>query len=220
MVKTATKPAANTNDVSLTHYIENKNLFITPKGRGQFVALSKKFKSKDAAADDTGAYCLSLLFPPDVDLTLLRAEAERAGKEKFGVAFSYTDPKKCKGKKTPFLDPVEKGTELLDEAGEEVDLAGWTLIRFNTYAAQPTVRDGTKPGNPKIDPDEIGVECYSGRWYRLMTRAKAYDIGGGVGVKFYLEGVQALMHDAKTSSFSVGDDGEDFGAPDLDGDGI
>lgn len=213
MAKTPAKPS--TNDLTKSHYIEAKNLFITPKGRSTFVALAKKFKNKDAKEGDDGAYCVSLCFPPSVDLSPLREAADEAGKEKFGASFTFADKKKCVGKKSPFLDAEEKVAEMLDKDGEPVDLKGWTLIRFNTYAAQPIVRDGLN-NNERIDPDEIGVECYSGRWFRVMVRAKGYDIGGGVGVKFYLEGVQALSHDEKNSGGGVGDDGDDFGTPDVE----
>lgn len=205
----------STADTTKTHYNEAKKLFTTPKGRGNFVALAERFKNKDAKEGDKGAFALSLLFPPTVNIDPLKKAANKAGKEKFGNDFDLFDPKKRKARKSPFLDPVEKGVEVLDENDEPVDLSGWTMIRFNTRKGRPVVRNGK---GEVIDTDEYDTECYSGRWFRVSTRPGAYDQGGGSGVKFYLEAVQALKHD-KAIGGGVQDNGEDFEAvDDEDGD--
>lgn len=207
-----------TSDTRKTHLIEKTGNYCTPKGRADFVALAKRFRRKDAAPDDKGAFALSLLFPPEVDLKPLIKAANEKGRELFGKDFDGTDPKKLKKRKWPFKDAVMENITILDKDGEETDLEGWTVVRFSTYTAQPVLRDGTVPGNPIVDRDDYQVECYSGRWFRVMCKPHAYDVAGGSGVKFYLESVQLLKHDEPTSSFGRSDDGEGFGAADADDD--
>lgn len=210
------KPKSPFADLNSAHWNEVKEHWITPRGRSNYVSLDRRSVHKDKKNDpkEKGAFVISLCFPPTVDLTPLKDAANEAGREFGYKGYDVDNPKTMKGLKSPFIDPVDKGIAFTDAEGEEIDMEGWTMVRFNTYESQPVCRDGTD-GNAVIDADEIGVTCYSGRWFRVMAKAKGYD-NVGKGVKFWLEGVQALRHDLKFGNFGVGDDGEDFGAVEDD----
>ena len=223
------KKPLGTGNTKVGHHIEGTNNYITPKGRATFVALANRSKnmagSKAEKEGKPGGYVVAMIFPPESDLSVLIDAANAVGKEKFGKEFDGTTKKGLGSKKWPFRDPdsFDKPLVVLDKDGEEVDLSDWQCVRFNTFTAQPVVRDGTDPKVPVVDPDEIATECYSGRWMRLTCSPSAFDVDNGKGVKFYLNAVQLLKHDDPIGGGGQRDDGESFGAPvddDDDGDGL
>lgn len=162
------------------HYVEKTGSYLTPAGRITFFAVAEKWKDK-AKPDDKGQYALTLISPPDADFSLLRKEAERVAKDRWG-------DKLPKGLKSPFL----KADEKLDLKDEGIDLTGWTMIRANTYTSRPGVVDAR--GQP-VEEGALAEEFYNGRWARMSVTAKAYDQQGNRGVKFYVNNIQLLHHD-------------------------
>ncbi len=202
-----------TRDVKKTHYVEDEDLLILPKGRMTFVALEKKWRAKDAKPDDDGQWAVTVIIPPEFDLKLAKKHAQEKGKllkDKKGRPIDILDAASRGSVKTPFLDADDKIADVTTNDGDAVDLEGWTMIRANSYSRRPVVRDAQ--GNI-VDTDDLSVEAYSGRWARLMVRPKEYDRKDGKGVKFYVEGVQLLGHDDKIGG-GGGTSGEAFGAVD------
>jgi hypothetical protein len=202
-----------TSDLNKWHYLEDENIYITPKGRSSFVALVRKFKGKKTKKDDDGKYAVEISFPTTVDHKLGKKAANEALQEKFGNKVDFWVPGKSKGYNNPFLKAEEKLAEITSK-GDPVDLDGWLMLRTSGYQRRPVVRDSR--GN-EIDLDDLDVEAYSGRWMRLMLRPKGYE-NEGKGVTFYLEGVQLLSHDDKIGGGAQATTGEGFGAVDDDND--
>jgi len=205
-----------TTNTKITHYIEDEDTYILPKGRMNFVALARKFKNKKSTRkDDEGQFVVSVIIPPTSDLKLVKAAAKKLGGEKFknkkGQAIDILDVATRGTVKSPFLQADEKLEGVTTNDGDEVDLEGWTMVRANTYTRRPIVRNAK---GEVIDVDDLEVEAYSGRWARLMVKLKDYDQEGNKGVKFYIEGVQLLGHDDKIGSGGGGSTGEAFGAVD------
>ena len=203
-----------TSDLTKTHYVEAEDIYITPRGRINFVALAKRFKSRQSAKDSEGQFVLSLCFPPNADLKPLKQAANAVAKEKFGADLFTAG--KSKGVKNPFLKPADKDVVFPDpENGDEpMDLTNWSMLRTNSSKRRPIVRNAQ---GETIDVEDLETEAYSGRWARAMVRPASYDVEGK-GVKFYLEGVQLLKHDKPIGS-AGGTTGEAFGAvDDEDGD--
>lgn len=167
-------------------YVEKTDTYITCRGIITFGAIAKKWKQKDKK-DDDGQFALTLIFPPDSDLSLIQTAAGDAAKEKFGG--------KAKGLKTPFLKAEEKLDT--DRMPENFDPAGWTMVRANTYTQRPGVIFSN--GTP-VPEDEIMDEVYNGRWARMSVRPKAYDQEANKGVKFYLHNIQLLEEGEKWPS--------------------
>ncbi len=158
-------------------YVEKTDTYITAKGIITFAAIAKKWKNRDKK-DDDGQFALTLIFPPDTDLSLIQTAAANAAKEKFG--------QKAKGLKNPFLKAEEKlDAERLPES---FDPTGWTMVRANTYTQRPGVifANGTT-----VPEDELMDEVYNGRWARMSIRPHAFD-NESKGVKFYLHNIQLL----------------------------
>ena len=208
--------ATSTRDVKKAHFVEAEGIWILPKGRMTFVALEKKWRAKDAKADDNGQYATTVIIPPQFDMSELRKAISTLSKEEFkdkkGNAIDILDDAKRGSIKTPFLDADEKTANVTTNDGDEVDLEGWIMIRANSYTRRPVVRDNK---GEVVDPDDLSVEAYSGRWARLMVRPHAYKRDDGKGIKFYVEGVQLLGHDDKIGG-GGGTNGEAFGAVDED----
>lgn len=209
-----------TTNTKITHYVEDEDLYILPKGRMNFVALARKFKNKKSTREnDEGQFVVSCIIPPEFDLTKVKKAVQTLGKEKFkdkkGKPIDLLDDANLKGHKSPFLKADDKLESVTTNDGDEVDLDGWTMIRANTYTRRPVVRNSK---GEVIDVDDLEVEAYSGRWCRLLVKPKDYDQEGNKGVKFYLEGVQLLAHDDKIGGGS-GSTGEAFGAVDDEDDG-
>lgn len=160
-------------------YVAKSGNVIAPKARMSFVYIDTP-KKNDKKPDAKPKYELSLLFPPDADLSLLKAEAGRAATEKWGTAM----PKKLR---SPF-----KPADEYDYAGYE---KGWTLIRTST-TTKPDVIDAA---GRKVDTSDTG-KVYSGRW--CMASLKAFttfptpnnpEIANGVS--FGLRNVQLFEDD-------------------------
>jgi hypothetical protein len=208
-----------TNDLKKTHYVEADDVYITPKGRGNFVFLHAKFLKKGGQGDPK--YVVSMILPPDADLKLLDKAAKEAAKAEGWDVPTFLDGevKIKKDKKTlviasPFIAADEKLADVTSK-GEEVDLEGWKMLRCSSKR-RPNVRDNK---GELIDLDDLEEAAYSGRWLRLMVRPYAYGpIEGNQGVAFGLEGAQLLGHDDKLGGAPASPTGDAFSAVDDDED--
>lgn len=180
-------------------YVEKTETYITCRGIITFGAIAKKWKDKNKA-DDDGQFAITLIFPPDSDLSVLKDAAASAAKEKFGA--------KAKGIKTPFLKADEKLDP--DRIPEGFDPTGWTMIRANTYQKRPGVisADGST-----VAEDDIVDEVYNGRWARMSVRTHAYAHEANKGVKLYLHNVQLLEDAEKWPQSGGGTNAEDEFSP-------
>lgn len=197
------------SDLNKWHWDEENSVWITPRGRTTFVAMSKRFKNKNSTRpDDKGQWAVTIILPPGADTSGIRkavnAEATSGAKK----PVDFWKPGKAVGLKSPFSRADEK-LETVTSKGVEVDLEGWEMIRPNSYLPQrPVVR---LANGEVVDDDELDIECFSGRWARLMVKPAWYDQDGGKGVKFRLEGVQLLRRDDPIGGFKV-QTAESFGA--------
>lgn len=145
---------------------------ITPKCRMSFpVLLEPQYPPNMTTGKKR--YSIALLIPEGCDLTLLKNEATKAAKEKWGDKIPAN-------MKTPFLD-----------AGK---------YEYNGYTAGATLLRPTtlnKPGlvNAKGENVTDEQEIYPGRWCVASLRAYAYDVSGNRGVSFGLQNIQLLDHD-------------------------
>lgn len=197
-------------DLTKWHYVEAEDVWVTPRGRSNFVALARKFKNKKSTRkDDEGQYAVSLILPPTVDMKPINKAVNDIAKSNGGSGVDLFVPGKSKGIKSPISKADEKLADVTSK-GEAVDLEGWKMLRANAFSRRPAVRlaDGTM-----VDEDDLAVEAYSGRWMRLMVRPAWYD-NESKGVKFWLEGVQLLRHDDAIGGAGTGSTGEAFGAVD------
>jgi hypothetical protein len=208
-----------TTDLKKWHYIEDEDRWMSPKGRLVFVALAKKFRSKDAKPEDEGQFAASMIFAPHLNhtpiekvlLDLAVAEKYKNKKGKVLVESDLRDFDKWKDLKLnwPFIDADANLADITSK-GEPVDLEGWKLIRPNAYSKRPVVRNSA---GEVLDLDDIQTEAYSGRWGRLMLQPKAYNRPDNKGVKFYVDAVQLLGNDDSISK-GGGSKGEAFSAVD------
>lgn len=193
------------------HKTKRDGVLMSPKGRAVFTAIASRWRGKDAKPDDKGSYNLSLVFPPEANLKLLKDLCNEVAREKWGSGIDLFDKKKSKGLKNPFLDAADKYPEGMESKKGHIELDGWTLVRANTWKQQPTVRG---PDAEVIDIDELEVEVYSGRWMRAELQPHTYESKGNKGVSLWLGAVQVLQKDTKLGTSAAASDGDDFKAVD------
>lgn len=175
-------------------YVTNSGSIGTPRGRMMFCALDKKFVSKeDKIKGRDGAYTVTLIVPPTVDLTVLKEAIKAKASEKFGgkVPGNMKWPiKPCKEVFTKKGDP-KYGAEYAD----------WLQISANTFQQQPGVVDEKANPVSKLLPGEstddvkarLQEQAYNGRFARITVDPHAYSNESN-GVKLYLQNVQLLDH--------------------------
>lgn len=183
-----------TIDLKKCTYVEKTETWITCRGMITFGAIAKKWKDKKKP-DDNGQFALTLICPPDSDLSGLKADAAEAAKAKFGA--------KAKGLKNPFINAADKLEA--DRMPDGFDPTGWTMLRANTYQKRPNVvfADGST-----VAEDDLVDEIYNGRWARMSVRTHAYD-NESKGVKLYLHNVQLLEDAEKWPQSGGGTNAED-----------
>jgi hypothetical protein len=189
--------------------------FILPKGRMTWTALAKKFKGKDADADDEGSFSVAFVFPADADFKLLVAAVNAVANAKWPVKkgekpINMLVPATHKGLRSPFLKADEK--ESAEALGVET-LEDCLLLRANSYRGPIPVRTA---GGDLVPVDEYEVEAFTGRNARMEIKIATYDQPKNKGVKFYLQGVQVLSGGAKLKEGAGGGSAENFGAVEDD----
>lgn len=172
-------------DMKKCHVASSGNI-ISPKGRlsyAQFLVESQTRKYEDSGKT-VQVYNLSLLLPPDSDLTELKKKMAKIALEK------------CDGDKKRALNFVEK--RFLDPnnlpqggkpAGEEFE--GWTLIRASSSYKPRFVY----PNRKAVPDEEVVNELYSGRWARVTLNPYWTSNKTNPGVMLGLQNVQLLDHD-------------------------
>ena len=144
--------------------------FKTPIGR---VAYCSLFEARTFMGR-TG-YELTLIFPPDTDLSGLKKACEVAAKEKFGD----------KGKRAKM--PYGPASEKIDIDG--LDLSGWTRVVMRS-PRRPVVLSRRLE-----ELTESSGEIYRGVWVRASCDAFGYDVDGVKGVSLGLGNVQKVRDD-------------------------
>jgi hypothetical protein len=173
---------------------------ITPRGRMYFCTIAEKFisksdKAKGKTMEKDGKYSVSLVVPPEVDLTALRTAIKAKAEEKWGAKL----PANLKS-------PIRKCSEVMDDEGHPkfpVEMANFHQIAANTFRQQPNIVDDK---GRKLN-ELIGIEtkeemlqrlrdeCYSGRWARISVNPGFFDTDGNRGIKLWLQNVQLFEHD-------------------------
>lgn len=156
-------------DKQKTGYATDSGNIVSPVARASFVNVFRPAKPM-AGSNGEPKYTITLLFPKDADLALLRKAAGDAAKEKWG-------DKIPKGLRSPFRDQGEK-----DYDGYE---AGCTFVTA-TSKQRPGIVDGV--GADIVEERDL----YSGSYVWASLRAFAYDNAGNRGVAFGLQNVQKI----------------------------
>lgn len=171
---------------------------MTPKFRMSFPHLLQPY----AFDDEEPKYMVTMMFPPDADLSEIKDKAKRVAKENFKKVtkelFKHTFTK-GKNQKNP---ENFKGFE------------DWKIMK---------PKSGMKPGLVDEDVEEVidPAQVYSGRWARAVITAFTYDTKGNKGVSFSLDHVQLLDHDDRLDGRGNAKDyfdEENFDENDLDED--
>lgn len=173
---------------------------ITPRGRMYFCALAEKFlsksdKAKGKTVDKDGSYIVTMVVPPEADLSILRNAVKAKAEEKWGAKLPVK-----------LGSPIRKCSEVQDGEGQPKygpELANHWQITANTYKQQPNIVDDKNHkindviGTESIDEmkQRVRDEAYSGRWARISVNPAVYDTDGNRGVKLYLQNVQLFEHD-------------------------
>ena len=152
-----------------THKMEDDMNFITPRGRMTFVALDKKFKSKDSKPGDDGQYAVALLIDADANLDLLYSAADALAKSSFP---SMAAVKKVNSKAGIFGGlgmPFHAADEKLSAEEHGVDsLEGRVLIRANSYKYKPGVRDSqgvtVEMMSCRLKPTRAATPAWKSAW--------------------------------------------------------
>lgn len=205
------------NDLLRCHTLLDKagtptGAVVSPRGRSWFLAIDKKFKSKNDKKEGDGAYIATICIPPEADISLISGICKEAATEQFGAKL----PGNLKS-------PVRLCKDVFNANGDQkypAEMDNWRQITANTYSQQPGIVDrnsvkisNLRPGESTDDlADRLKEECYSGRWLRMSVSAKGYDVDNSKGVKLYLQNVQLLDHADKVGGKGGGNPEADFGA--------
>ena len=154
---------------------------VTPEFRAGFVGLFRASAPKDNPAG-AKKYQIRALFPPNTDLSALKAAAAQAATDKWGSSVP-------KNLRSPF--------RLNEELDNPVPGIGddWTVM---TFSANESRRPGIVDHNCQDIINE--ADTYSGAWFRAEVRPYGYENAGNKGVAFGLDNVQKLRDDEPLGS--------------------
>jgi len=150
----------------------------TPEGRVSFPKVFEK-------SDYSGKFELTLVFPKGTDLSMLKALATKAVREKWSNKIPA-------GLKSPFRKCGEK-PETYGEQFDPDDI----FIGFRSSTRQPGIVDAS------VQPIIEQSEFYPGCWARVSTNAYAYDKKGNKGVAFGLINIQKVRDDDPLAASAV-----------------
>jgi hypothetical protein len=150
--------------------VASKNV-ITPKFRVSYPYIFRPNTPMQQGQEPK--FSITMLFDKSADLTALKAEAMRAGKEKWGEDVS----KWPKNWRNPFRDQGEKEVEGYEKGAMFI-----------------TATSKQRPGLVDASVSDIIEErlFYPGCYARASVRAFAYDNKGNKGISFGLQHVQKL----------------------------
>ena len=155
---------------------------LTPIFRAAFCALFKAVKPKNSQPDKAPEFSIRACFPPDTDLSAMKAAASEAAREKWG---DKLDDKK-------FVEKMNSPFSTNDELDNPIQGIGddWIIMTFSAKEAhRPGIVD--KKLQDILDEEEV----YSGAWFRAQVRAYAWENTGKKGVSFGLQNVQKIKDD-------------------------
>lgn len=163
------------------HKAKSGNI-VTPIARVSFAHVFKPQQPMANASDPTPKYGVTLLFPAEADLTMLKVAAQEALTGKWGTDDTKW-PRNGEGVlllRSPFRDQGEK-----------------TYEGYVKGAKFITVETKQKPGLLNQMGQEITDETlfFSGCWCWATVNAYAYDKAGNKGVKFGLTNLQLIAAD-------------------------
>jgi len=138
----------------------------TPEFRAVWCSIFKPAAGMNPKPGDKLKYSIKCAFPPEADLTEMKAQAAQAAADKFGDKLK--DAKFAKTLNSPFRENADLDNPV---AGIGDD---WTIVTLSAYPIT----------------DELDV--YSGAWFWAQTNAYAYDNSGNRGVAFSLSNLQKL----------------------------
>ena len=146
-------------------------------------------------------HSITMLFDPTkVDINLLKQEATRVAKERFGSKFEQY------AGSPNWHNPFRDGSEKPEYDGYE----GMVFVRATSKFYIGVVDENNnyieKPGPNENDP------VYSGAYYQATIKATAFDVNGKRGVKFYLATMKKVA-DGEPFGGSRPDAAADFGGP-------
>lgn len=156
---------------------------ITPDFRGAYVQVMRaKAQKQEDGTMGAAKFSIRAAFPPDADLSGLKAAAGQAATDKWGDKVPKTI-------RSPF-----RLNEELDNPVVGLD-DDWTIM---TFSAPETSRPGVVDNKNQDIIDE--TEVYSGAWYIAQVNAYAYDRAGNKGVTFGLLNVRKQKDDEPLGS--------------------
>jgi hypothetical protein len=162
---------------------------ISPKGRLSY-AHSCIYPYIRSGLDENGKkfkpqYNISLLLPPESDLSLLKAEMKR-------VALKHVDEETADVlAEKRFFDPTNLPYDGKCCSNNEM-FQGWTLLRASSLH-KPLI---CNPDGSLISPDHECCDVYSGRWARALLKIYWSDEAiYGPNVCIGLQSIQLLDHD-------------------------
>lgn len=151
---------------------------ISPEFRGAYVQIFRaKAQKQEDGTMGAAKFSLRAAFPPNSDLSAMKAAAAQAAADKWGDKVPKTI-------RSPFRLNEELDTPV---AGLDDD---WTIM---TFSAPETSRPGIVDSRNQDIIDE--TEVYSGAWYIAQINAYAYDRAGNKGVTFGLLNVRKQKDD-------------------------
>lgn len=155
---------------------------LTPEFRVSFPYVFKAQLNKLSGKEE---YSLQALFPPNADLSKLKAAAQEAIKEKWGPDSS----KWPKNLKNPFRDQAEKEKEIDDGKGGTKKVMPDGYVKGAIFL---TLKSKQKPGvvDQKVEDIIDPSVFYAGCWARATVSCYAYDQAGNRGVSFGLGNIQ------------------------------
>lgn len=156
---------------------------VTPDFRASYVQIFRaKAQKQEDGTMGAAKYSIRACFPPDTDLSLMKAAAAQAATDKWGA----TIPKTLR---SPF--------RLNEELDNPVTGLGddWIIM---TFSASETDRPGLVDN--KNQPIIEETDVYSGAWYIAQVNAYGYDRKGNKGVTFGLLNVRKQKDDEPLGS--------------------
>ena len=176
----------------------SEKTLITPDFRGAYVQVMRpKAQKQEDGSMGAAKYSIRAAFPPEADLSLMKAAAAQAATDKWGDKVPKTI-------RSPFRLNEELDTPV---SGLDDD---WTIM---TFSAPDTSRPGLVDNKNQDIIDE--TEVYSGAWFRAQVNCSWYDKSGNKGVGFYLNNAQKTRDDEPLGGSRVPASKafEAFGAP-------
>lgn len=186
----------------------NPTQVLTPVGRASYAWIIKPQRQTDSKGKEYDMWSVSLIFPPDADLTELKKLAQEAALKKWG-----SNPPS--GLNNPLLKGDDKGKPKAGSNGlfegstgkewkPDPDYAG--RIYINAKSRKPP-QIGEMINNKYVqitDPEKI----YSGMWIRCSVTTYSYDNAGNVGVGFGLGNIIKIRDDERLDGRTTGE--QDF----------